>query len=69
LILATLGTFALVINTLMLMLTSRIGRYFGIGLTVDGFWTALLGSLVISIVSVILSFFLRDELKGKRKKV
>jgi uncharacterized membrane protein YvlD (DUF360 family) len=34
---------------------------------VDGFWPAFLGSIVISLVSVVLSLILRDELKGKRK--
>jgi putative membrane protein len=67
LIILTLGLFTIVINTGMLLLTSRIGQALGIGLTVDGFWSALLGSIVISIVSVILSIFLRDELKNKGK--
>ena len=67
LIILTLGLFTILINTALLLLTSRIGQAFGIGLSVDGFWTAALGSLVISIVSVILSLFLRDELKGKKK--
>ncbi len=66
LIILTLGLFTLVINTVMLLLTSRIGQAFGIGLTVDGFWTALLGSLVISVVSIIMSVIFRDELKGKK---
>ena len=66
LIILTLGLFTLVINTGMLMLTSKIGQALGIGLTVDGFWPALLGSLVISIVSVIMSIIFRDELKGKK---
>ena len=66
LIILTLGLFTLVINTALLMLTSRIGQAFGIGLTVDGFWTALLGSVVISIVSIIMSVIFRDELKGKK---
>jgi len=65
LIILTLGLFTIVINTALLMLTSRIGQAFGIGLTVDGFWTAVLGSLVISIVSIIMSVIFRDELKGK----
>ena len=65
LIILTLGLFTIIINTAMLMLTSRIGQAFGIGLTVDGFWTAVLGSLVISIVSIIMSVIFRDELKGK----
>jgi putative membrane protein len=66
LIILTLGFFTLVINTGMLMLTSWIGQALGIGLTVDGFWTALLGSFVISIVSVIMSVIFRDELKGRK---
>ena len=48
------------------MLTSRIGESFGLGLTVDGFWTAFLGALVISAVSIVLSLILKDELKGKK---
>jgi len=63
----TLGLFTIIINTFMLLLTSWVGQAFNLGLTVDGFWPALLGSIVISIVSVVLSLILRDELKGKRK--
>jgi putative membrane protein len=48
LLLLTLGLFTLVINALMLMLTSWIA---GDSFQVDGFWTALLGGLIISIVS------------------
>ena len=65
LIILTLGLFTIVINTGMLLLTSRIGQALGFGLSVDGFWHAVLGSLVISIVSVIMSLIFRDELKGK----
>ena len=67
LIILTLGLFTIVINTIVLMLTSSIGQAFNLGLTVDGFWSALLGSIVISLVSVVLSLILRDELKGRRK--
>ena len=66
LIILTLGLFTVVVNTIMLLLTSRIGQALGIGLTVDGFWTAVLGSLVISLVSVVMSVIFRDELKGKK---
>lgn len=66
LIILTLGLFTILINTLLLMLTSYIGQSFGLGFTVDGFWAALLGSLVISLVSVALSLFVRDELKGRK---
>ena len=67
LIILTLGLFTVVINTIVLMLTSSIGQAFNLGLTVDGCWSALLGSIVISLVSVVLSLILRDELKGRRK--
>jgi putative membrane protein len=66
LIILTLGLFTILINTGMLLLTSRIGQALGFGLSVDGFWPAVLGSLVISLVSVVMSVILHDELKGKK---
>lgn len=63
LIILTLGLFTIIVNTLMLILTSVVAQSFGIAFLVDGFWAALLGSLVISLVSVVLSIFVRDELK------
>jgi putative membrane protein len=66
LIILTLGLFTILINTGMLLLTSRIGQSLGFGLSVDGFWPAVLGSLVISLVSVIMSLIFHDELKGKK---
>lgn len=63
LIILTLGFFTIFINTALLLLTTKIGQALNIGITVNGFWSALLGSLVISIVSVIMSLLLRDELK------
>jgi putative membrane protein len=52
--LVTLGLFLLVINGLMLWLVSVFVR----GFHVSGFWGAVLGSILISIVSWILSRFL-----------
>jgi putative membrane protein len=66
LIILTLGLFTILINTGMLLLTSRFGQALGFGLNVDGFWPAVLGSLVISLVSVVMSVILHDELKGKK---
>src|ERR1044071_2431336 len=51
----TLGLFLLVINALLLLLLSAISKELSLGFTVDGFWAALLGSIVISIVGWILS--------------
>lgn len=47
----TLGLFLLVINALMLLLSSWVAGKLGLGFDVDGFWPALWGSIIISIVS------------------
>lgn len=54
----TLGLFLLVINALMLMLTGAISDELGLTLVVGGFFAALLGSIVISIVGMLLSMLL-----------
>ncbi|WP_153502584.1 phage holin family protein [Cumulibacter manganitolerans] len=54
LVLLTLGLFLLVINALMLLLSSWIAGKLSLGFHVDGFLAALLGSIVISVVSGVL---------------
>ncbi|MGH2382636.1 MAG: phage holin family protein [Candidatus Limnocylindria bacterium] len=51
----TLGLFLLVINALMLLLTDAISDELALGLVVSDFFAALLGSIVISIVGMVLS--------------
>lgn len=53
--LVTLGLFTLVVNAAMLWLTSEAAASLGLGFRVDGFVAALLGALVISLVSLVLS--------------
>ena len=65
LILLTLGLFTLLINTFLFWLAGRVGDAFGVGFTVAGFWPALLGSIVVSVVSIVLSLVFRDELKKR----
>lgn len=50
-IVMTIGLFLWVINALMLMLTSWIADRFGLGFHVDGFVSALLGALIITLVT------------------
>lgn len=56
----TLGLFTFVMNALMLLLTSWISDQAELGFHVDGFWTALVGAIVISLISFVLSAFIRD---------
>lgn len=53
--LITFGLFLLVINALMLLLTGAVSSELNLGFTVDGFGAALLGSIVISLVGLVLS--------------
>ena len=49
-IILTIGLFLLVINALMLMLTSWIAEKADIGFHVDGFWTAFVGGIIVTLV-------------------
>ena len=61
-IILTLGLFLLVINGITLWMASAFAiKVFHVGFYVDGFWSALLGALIVSIVSVILSAFFRKR--------
>ena len=62
LIFVTLGLFLLVINAAMLLLAGWITRSLGVAFQVDGFLSALAGSVVISVVSYVASvLFLPDR--------
>ncbi|GGK64998.1 phage holin family protein [Streptomyces flaveus] len=57
----TLGLITLVINALMLLLTSWLADKLDLSFHVEGFWTAVLGGLIISIVSWALNVVLPDK--------
>jgi len=59
-ILLTLGLFTFVVNGLMLWLTSSLAGGLGLAFHVAGFWPAFWGALVVSFVSVVLSFLVHD---------
>lgn len=59
-IILTLGLFLLVVNALMLMFTSWIAGQVGLGFEVDGFLTAVLGAIVITLVGWVAHLVLPD---------
>ena len=62
----TLGLFLLVINALMLLLTAAIATRLDIAFTVSGFGSALLGSICVSLVSIVLgAMLISDDEKRK----
>lgn len=61
-IVLTLGFFMLVVNGLTFWAGSWVAvNWFNVGFYVDGLWSAILGSIVVSIVSFPLSVFLKDN--------
>ena len=56
----TLGLITFVINALMLWLTGGIASALDVNFSVEGFWPALLGAFIITIVSWALSAILPD---------
>ena len=61
LIVGTFGLFVLVINGVLLFVTAWVAGRLGLGFTIDGFWAAFFGALVISIVSFIGTIVVRPE--------
>jgi putative membrane protein len=61
LVVLTLGLFLLVLNALMLLLTEWIAEQFDLAFQVDGFWSAVLGALIITIVSFLINIVLPDK--------
>jgi len=51
----TLGLFTFIANALMLWVTQYVTALVGLQFSIDTFWTALVGAIIISIVSFVLS--------------
>jgi len=66
LILLTLGLFIFIIDASVLMLASNIAvNWIGIGFYVDNFPSALLGSLIVTVSSLIINHIIKED---KNKK-
>jgi putative membrane protein len=62
LIILTLGLFVLVINTVVLWLAAYlVNTYLGVNFRIEDFGSAFLGSLIVSVVSVVLSAVIGDK--------
>lgn len=57
----TLGLITLVVNALMLLLTSWLAGKLDLDFHVEGFWTAVVGGLIVSVVSWALHVVLPDD--------
>jgi putative membrane protein len=66
-VLLSLGLFLVVINALMLLLTSWVSARVELGWSVDGFGTAVVGALIVSVVSFLLNAFVPDRRPDRRR--
>jgi putative membrane protein len=60
-IILTLGLLVLVINALMLLLTSWVAGRLELGFHVDGLWAAILGGIVVMVATWILELLLPGD--------
>ncbi|MFP5282571.1 MAG: phage holin family protein [Actinomycetes bacterium] len=65
-VLLTLGLFLLVINALMLLLTAWLAEQVGLGWRVEGFGTAVLGGVIVGVVSFVLNAFVPERRRSRR---
>jgi putative membrane protein len=66
LVLLTLGLFIFVLNGLMLLLTSALSTAVGIDFRVSGILAAIIGALIIGIVSTVLNVFVGRKPERRR---
>jgi putative membrane protein len=62
----TLGLIALVVNALLLLLTSWVAGKLSLPFHITGFWPAFWGAIIIGVVSWLLNLFLGDKKQGSR---
>lgn len=65
LIIFTLGLFALVVNTVLLGASAWVAGQLDLNFTIDGFWSAFFGALVISLVSLAAGILVRTRPYGQ----
>jgi putative membrane protein len=64
----TFGLFLLVINGLLLLITAQVSDLFDLGFTVDGLGWGILGSIVISLIGLVLNSLIVDEERQGRQQ-
>jgi len=67
--LITLGLFILVVNAVVVVLVEEVSDWFDVNFEIDGFWAAFVFALVVSVVTFVLSRFLRRSPFGPRRRL
>lgn len=67
LIVLTLGLFIFVLNAFLLWLTGQVSGALGLDFSVTGFWAAVLGGIIVGVVSTVLNLVVGTK-PGARKR-
>jgi putative membrane protein len=59
----TLGLFIFILNAFLLWLTAQLAQAVGLQFHVTGFWAAIVGAVIIGVVSTVLNLFV-----GRRRR-
>ncbi|UQN14779.1 phage holin family protein [Gulosibacter sp. ACHW.36C] len=65
----TLGLFALVVNGFLFWLVGWVSGLLDFGLTIDNFWWAIGGAIIMGILSAILNGIFRTRKRDRRREV
>jgi putative membrane protein len=63
--LLTLGLIGLVVNALLFLLASSIAQALRLPFSVDGFWSAFLGAIVVGVVAFVLHLVIPDRIDAR----
>lgn len=66
LIVLTFGLFVLIINTALLAATAWVAGQIGLAFSISGFWSAFFSALIISLISLVASTFVRGRARTHR---
>lgn len=64
----TLGLVSLLMNGLMLLVTAWITGFWGWGLSVEAFWPAVLGGIILSLINLVFGIILRPQRRKNRRR-
>jgi putative membrane protein len=63
-VILTLGLFVFILNAFLLWLTAQLAQAAGLQFDVIGFWSAVVGAIIIGVVSTVLNLFVGSKARS-----
>jgi putative membrane protein len=68
LIVLTLGLFIFILNAFLLWITGQVSGALGLDFTVTGFWAAVVGGVIVGVVSTVLNLLVGSKPKRRKRR-